>query len=237
MPASLFIFFTLCRLATKQDRKIAGDDPNPFSLYFLILFLLAFLFSYVVPFGTSLSKSHLLPTCEWPWKKPYFVPASLFIFFTLCRLATKQDHQIAGDDPIPFSLYFLILCLLAFLFSLLCAVWLSKRVSPKRTSAPRASDLEIDFYVFPYFVPASLFIFCTLCRRLATKQDRKIAGDDPNPFSLYFLILCLLDFLFSLLAKSHLRPTYEWPWNFSSSLYPCPTQECTADVIARARAS
>ena len=80
------------------------------------------------------------------------------------RFGKKHDRKIAGDDPNPFSLYFLILCLLSFLFSLLCAVWHSKRVSPHRTSAPRASDLEIYFYVFPYCVPASLFIFFKTCR-------------------------------------------------------------------------
>ena len=85
----------------------------------------------------------------------------------------KQDRKIAGDDPNPFSLYFLILCLVAFLFSLLCAVWHSKRVSPHRTSAPRASDLEIYFYVFPYCVPASLFIFFTSCRLAKNKSQNR----------------------------------------------------------------
>ena len=163
----------------KQDRKIAGDDPNPFSLYFLILCLLAFLFSLlcavwhskrvrVSPNRTSAPRASDLEIYFYVF--PYCVPASLFIFFTSCCLAKKKNNRkIAGDDPNPFSLYFLILCLLAFLFSLLCAVWHSKRVSPNRTSAPRASDLEIYFYVFPYCVPASLFIFFTSCRLAKNK--------------------------------------------------------------------
>ena len=112
----------------------------------------------------------------------------------------KQDRKIAGDDPNPFSLYFLILCLLSFLFSLLCAVWHSKRVSPHRTSAPRACDLEI--YSMYFLIVCRLIFLFSLLRAVWQKTNRKIAGDDPNPFSLYFLILCLLIlFIFFTLCR------------------------------------
>ena len=117
----------------KQDRKIAGDHPNSFSLYFLIVCRLVFLFSL------------------------------------LCAVWQNTRSQNRRRPSNSFSLYCLILSLLAFLFSLLGAVWHFERVSPHCTSAPRASDLEINFYVFPHCVPASLFIFFTMCRLAENK--------------------------------------------------------------------
>ena len=55
----------------KQDRKIAGDDPNPFSLQVFSYFVPASLFIFFTlcrlsfQTHTSLSESHLCPTCEW----------------------------------------------------------------------------------------------------------------------------------------------------------------------------
>ena len=133
----------------------------------------------------------------------------------------KQDLKIAGDDPNPFSLYFLILCLLAFLFSLLCAVWHSKRVSPHRTSAPRASDLDI--YIFMYFliVCRLVFLFSLLCAvwQKARSQNRRRRSKSiffvfsyfvhTAYYSLFiFFTLCRLAFQTSL-STSHLRPTCE----------------------------
>ena len=121
----------------------------------------------------------------------YFVPASLFIFFTSCRLAKNKIAKSQETIQIHFLCIFLFCAcsLLAFLFSLLCAVWHSKRirVSPNRTSAPRASDLEIYFYVFPYCVPASLFIFFTLCRL----AKNKIAKSQET-IQIHFLCIFLL---------------------------------------------
>ena len=133
------------------------------------------------------------------------MPASLFIFFTSCRLAKNKIAKSQETIQIHFLYkYFLILCLLAFLFSLLCAVWHSKRirVSPNRTSAPRASDLEIYFYVFPYCVPASLFIFFTSCRL----SKNKIAKSQET-IQIHFLCIFLFCAFYSLcdffFAKRH----------------------------------
>ena len=109
---------------------------------------------------------------------PHCVPASLFIFFTLCRLAEKQDRKIAGDHLNSFSLYFLILSLLAFLCSLLGAVCHSE-TSPLHIAPPppRACDLEItSSRACPLtysFTVCRLSVFCfhlTLCRQLLTNS-------------------------------------------------------------------
>ena len=87
------------------------------------------------------------------------MPASLdFLYFV--PFGRKQDRKIAGDHPNSFSLYFLILCRLVFLFSLLCAVW------QKTRSQNRRRPSKFIFFVFSYFVPASLFIFFTLCQTI-----------------------------------------------------------------------
>ena len=60
---------------------------------------------------------------------PYFVPASLFIFFILCRLAPKQFSPNRRRRRINFLCIFLL---------------------SNCTSALRASDLEIYFFLFIY---------------------------------------------------------------------------------------
>ena len=170
----------------------------------------------------------------------------------------KQDRKIAGDHPNrrrpSFSLYCLILSLLAFLFSLLGAVWHSKRSSlhiappphvrvtlkyismyflivcrlvflfsllcavwQKTRSQNRRRPSKFIFFVFPHCVPASLFIFFTLCRL----AEYKIAKSQETikfiffvlsyfvPASLFiFITWCRLAFRTSL-STLHLRPTCE----------------------------
>ena len=145
----------------KQDRKIAGDHPNSFSLYFLIVCRLVFLFSSLCAvWQKTRSQNRRRPSKFIFFVFPHCVPASLFIFFTLCRLA---ENKIAGDHPNSFSLYFLIVCRLVFLFSSLCAVW------QKTRSQNRRRPSKFIFFVFPHCVPASLFIFFTLCRLAENK--------------------------------------------------------------------
>ena len=83
-----------------------------------------------------------------------------------------------------FSLYFLILCRLVFLFSLFCAVWLSKQVSPYRSQ-----ETENSFCMSFHFLCISLFC----------------AGK-----SFYFLYFVPFGLAFKTsLSKSHLLPTCE----------------------------
>ena len=183
----------------KQDRKIAGDHPNSFSLYFIILCLLAFLFSLLCAVWHSKRSSlHIAP--------PPHV-----------RVTLKY-----------ISMYFLIVCRLVFLFSLLCAVWQKTRSQNRRrpskfiffvfphcvpaslfifftlcrlaenkiahcTSAPRASDLEIYFFVFPYCVPASLFIFftCAVWQKTRSQNRRR-----PSKFIFFVFPHCVPASLF-----------------------------------------
>ena len=213
VPASLFNFFILCRLAFETSLAKSQETKNSFcmslkcvfsfSLYFLILCRLVFLFSLFCAVWPVRTKSRQIAGDEesifYVFKVclliffvfPYFVPASLFIFFILCRLAietslaksheTKNSFSMSLKCAFSFSLYFLILCQLVFLFSLFCAIWLSKQVSPNRRR------LRI------HFVPASLFIFFILCRLADRTKSRQIAGDRELIF--YIFKVCLLIFL------------------------------------------
>ena len=165
----LFIFFTLCRLA---ENKIAKSHVRVTSK------LIFFVFPHCVPASLFI----FFTMCRLAENKiaksskiiffvfPHCVPASLFIFFTMCRLA---ENKIAKSQETifvnSFSIVFRKIAGDLIFFYFLGAVCHSERVSPHCTSAPRACDLEIIFYVFPHCVPASLFIFFTLCRLAENK--------------------------------------------------------------------
>ena len=87
------------------------------------------------------------------------MPGSLFISFSMCRLA---EIKIAKSSTNFLCIYFLIVCRLVFLFSSLCAVW-------QKTRSQNRQDSKLIFFVFPHCVPASLFIFFTLCRLAENK--------------------------------------------------------------------
>ena len=84
--------------------------------------------------------------------------------FILCRLAietslaksqeTKNSVCMSLKCVFSFSLYFLILCRLVFLFYLFCAVWLSKQVSPNRRRR-RIHFLCLYTIVFCFFYTVS----------------------------------------------------------------------------------
>ena len=129
-----------------------------------------------MPFGIPNESLHIAPPphvrVTLKYISMYFliVCRLVFLFSLLCAVwqKTRSQNRRRRSKSI-FFVFSYFVPTIAFLFSLLCAVWHSKRVSPHRTSAPRASDLEIYFDVFPYCVPASLFIFFTSCRLAKNK--------------------------------------------------------------------
>ena len=87
-------------------------------------------------------------------------------------------------------MYFLIVCRLVFLFSLLRAVW------QKTRSQNRRSPSKSIFFVYSYFVPAILFIFFTVFVPFGIPNESLHIAPPPHVrvtlkyISMYFLIVC-----------------------------------------------
>ena len=119
----------------------------------------------------------------------------------------KQIAKSQETIQIHFLCIFLFCACSSFLYSLLCAVWHSKRMYESLRIAPpphvRVTFKYIFMYFRPYCVPASLFIFFTSCR-LAKNKIAKSQETIQIHFLCIFLFCAfrasLCDFFF---AKRH----------------------------------
>ena len=203
----IFLFSLLRAVWQKTNRKIAGVHPNPFSLCILILCLLSFLFSLPslcrLAFQTSLSTSHLRPTCEWPWNiflciSLNCVPASLFIFFKTCRLAKNKIAKSQETIQIHFLCIFLFCACYPFYFLYFVPFGIPNE--SLHIASPPHVRVTLKYISMYFLIVCRLIFLFSLLRAVWQKTNRKIAGDDPNPFSLYFLNP--LRFVFCQTARS-----------------------------------
>ena len=120
----------------------------------------------------------------------------------------KQIAKSQETIQIHFLCIFLFCACSSFLFSLLCAVWHSKRMYESLRIAPpphvRVTFKYIFMYFRPYCVPASLFIFFTSCRLAKKTRSQNRRRRSKSIFFVFsYFVPSVLAFVIFFFAKRH----------------------------------
>ena len=161
-------------------------------MYFLnVCRLIFFIFFTSCRLAKNKSQNRRSPSKSIFFVYSYFVPAILFIFFTVFGPfgIPNESLHIAPPPHVRvtlkyISMYFLIVCRLVFLFSLKRAVWQKTRSQNRRR---RSKSI---FFVFSYFCACYPFYFFTLCR-LAFQTSLLHIAPPPHVRVTLKYILCI----------------------------------------------